>query len=319
MMRMLVTGGAGFIGSHLCDALVERGDEVWCADNLHLGRIENIGHLQGHTRFHFHQLDVLDRHALDRLFAEGRFDVVFHLAANSDIQRGVADAQIDLRLTFLSTFEVLQAMQRHGVKQVFFASTSAVFGDADELLHEQYGPLQPVSFYGAAKLAAEAYLSVHVRSFGFRAWVLRFPNVVGERSTHGAVHDFITRLRLDPSRLQVLGDGSQTKPYLYVGDLVRAILLVVDRADEPLAVYHVAGEGMTSVRQIAEIVVEEMGLKGIPIQYGAGKVGWVGDVPRFRYDTRKIQSLGFVHQYDSTEAVRVAVRAILGQEEPLGT
>lgn len=312
-MRVLVTGGAGFIGSHLCDALVARGDEVWCVDNLHLGREENVAHLRTNPRFHFQKLDVLDREPLDALFAEGCFDVVFHLAANSDIQRGVADSQVDLHLTFLSTFEVLQAMQRHGVRQVFLASTSAVFGDTDDLLHETYGPLEPVSFYGAAKLAAEAYLSVYVHSFGFRAWVLRFPNVVGERSTHGALHDFIERLRRDPSRLTVLGDGSQTKPYIYVKDLVRAILLVFERATEPLAVYHLAGEGMTSVREIAEIVVEEMGLSGIAIDYTGGKVGWVGDVPRFRYDTRKIRALGFVHQYASTEAVRVAVRAILGK------
>jgi UDP-glucose 4-epimerase len=312
-MRALVTGGAGFIGSHLCDALVARGDEVWCVDNLHLGREENVRHLAGHERFHFHKFDVLDRDALDRLFADARFDTVFHLAANSDIQRGVADSQVDLELTFLSTFEVLQAMLRHDVRRVFFASTSAIFGDTDDLLHETYGPLQPVSFYGAAKLAAEAYLSVYVHSFGFRAWVLRFPNVVGERATHGAVHDFIERLRRDPSHLAVLGDGSQTKPYLYVQDLVRAILLVVQQATEPLAVYHVAGEGMTSVREMAEIVVEEMGLAGIPIEYSGGKVGWKGDVPRFCYDTQKIRQLGFVHQYDSTEAVRVAVRAILGK------
>ena len=155
-------------------------------------------------------------------------------------------------------------MQRHGVRRLFFASTSAVFGDTRQPLRETTGPLQPVSFYGAAKLAAEAFLSVFAHSFGFRSWVLRFPNVVGERSTHGAVHDFIARLRSDPSRLRVLGNGAQTKPYLYVKDLVDAILLVYDKATEPLAVYHVAGQGMTSVREIAEIVVEEMGLGGHP-------------------------------------------------------
>lgn len=315
-MRVLVTGGAGFIGSHLCDALVARGDDVWCVDNLHLGREANIGHLLGHPQFHFHMLDVLDREPLDALFADARFDVVFHLAANSDIQRGVADSQVDLRLTFQSTFEVLEAMRRHDVRQVFFASTSAIFGDTgDDRLHESYGPLQPVSFYGAAKQAAEAYLSVYVHSFGFRAWVLRFPNVVGERTTHGAVHDFIDRLRRDPSRLMVLGDGSQTKPYIYVKDLVQAILLVFAKAPEPLAVYHVAGEGLTSVREIAEIVVEEMELSDTRIEYTGGKTGWIGDVSRFCYDTSKIRQLGFVHQHHSTEAVRVAVRAILEQAE----
>ena len=318
-MRILVTGGAGFIGSHLCDALLARGDEVCCVDNLYLGREANICHLAGNQRFRFRKVDILDPPRFDEVFAESRPEMVYHLAANSDISLGSRDRSLDLRLTFLTTVEVLEAMQRHGVSRVFFASTSAVFGDTRELLKEETGPLRPVSFYGASKLAAEAYLSVFAQSFGYRVYVLRFPNVVGERSTHGAVHDFIARLRKDPSRLDVLGDGSQTKPYLYVKDLVRAILTVCDTDPpgacpaEQLAVYHVAGEGMTSVRQIAEIVLEEMELHAT-IVFGGGKVGWVGDVPYFNYDSSKIKSLGFVHRYDSTAAVRVAVRRILGKE-----
>ncbi len=293
---------------------MQRGDEVWCVDNLHLGSIENIEHLQNHGRFHFHQLDVLDRQALRALFCEARFDMVYHLAANSDIQQGGADHEVDLRLTFLTTFEILEAMLQHDVRRIFFASTSAIFGDTAEVLHERFGPLQPVSFYGAAKAAAEAFLSVLVHSHGFQAWILRFPNVVGERSTHGAVHDFIRKLRKDPRCLHVLGDGTQTKPYIYVKDLVAAILTVCEQQQEPLAVYHVAGENLTSVREIAEMVVEEMELDGIPIQYAGGKVGWVGDVSYYNYDTGKIDRLGFKPQYDSTEAVRVAIRRILGKE-----
>jgi UDP-glucose 4-epimerase len=311
---VLVTGGAGFIGSHLCDALWERGDDVWCVDNLHLGRREHVRHLEGRERFHFRRLDVLDREATDALFAEAALEMVFHLAANSDIQQGSRDPQVDLRLTFLSTFETLQAMLRHGVRRVFFASSSAVFGDTRQQLHERSGPMLPVSFYGAAKLAAEAQLSVLVQSYGFRAWILRFPNVVGERSTHGVVHDFVAALRRDPRRLPVLGNGTQSKPYLYVKDLVRAILAVCEKTDEPLAVYHVAGQSLTSVQRIAEIVLEEMGLDGTPIEYTGGSVGWVGDVPHYHYDTGKIRALGFEPRYDSTEAVRLAVRRILGKE-----
>ena len=312
-MRILVTGGAGFIGSHLCDALTARGDEVWCVDNLHLGREQNIEHLLASQRFHFHKLDVLDRGELDRLFADGRFDAVFHLAANSDISRGNDDHSLDLRLTFLTTVEVLEAMLRHGVTQLLFASTSAVFGDSRELLCETTGPLQPVSFYGAAKLSAEAFISVFANSLAFRACVLRFPNVVGERCTHGAIHDFIHRLQQDPRRLCVLGDGMQTKPYLYVKDLIDAMLLVFQKATQRLSVYHVAGEGTTTVREIAEMVIEEMGLRGIPIEYSGGKVGWVGDVPYFNYEAQKIRTLGFNPRYNSTEAVRVAIRRILGK------
>jgi UDP-glucose 4-epimerase len=313
-MRILVTGGAGFIGSHLCDALAARGDEIWCVDNLYLGREENIAHLRQGDRFHFHKLDVLNREELDRLFVDGRFEAVFHLAANSDISLGNADHSLDLRLTFQTTVEVVEAMARHGVERLLFASTSAVFGDTRQLLSETSSPMQPVSFYGAAKLAAEAYISVFAHSFGLRARVLRFPNVVGERSTHGALYDFVARLRQDPRRLRVLGNGKQTKPYLYVKDLVRAILTVWDQATEPLAVYHVAGEGLTSVRQIAEIVVGEMGLAGIPIEYTGGDRGWVGDVPYFQYDCSRIRALGFQPTYDSTQAVQVAVRRMLGKQ-----
>ena len=167
-MRVLVTGGAGFIGSHLCDALLARGDEVYCVDNLYLGREANICHLAGNQRFRFRKVDILDSPRFDDVFAESRPEMVYHLAANSDISLGSRDRTLDLRLTFLTTVEVLEAMQRHGVSRLFFASTSAVFGDTRELLKEETGPLRPVSFYGASKLAAEAYLSVFAQSFGKR-------------------------------------------------------------------------------------------------------------------------------------------------------
>lgn len=315
-MRMLVTGGAGFIGSHLCGRLLEDNHDVWCLDNLHLGSEANIDHLKANPRFRFCKADILHRQELEHVFSDSTPDIVCHLAANSDIAAGNADRELDLRLNFLTTIEVLEAMRRHCVTRVLFASTSAVFGETSETLHEDTGRLRPASFYGASKLAAEAWLSVYRQQFGFRAWVVRFPNVVGERMTHGAVHDFMAKLRRDPSRLDVLGDGTQTKPYLYAGDLVQAILLVMYLADETFAVYHVAGEGLTSVRQIAEITVEEMGLKDTAILYGRGSYGWPGDVPHFHYDSSKIKALGFVHRYDSTSAVRVAIRRSLGKDAP---
>ena len=313
-MRALVTGGAGFIGSHLCDALIARGDQVWCVDNLCLGRVENIAQLQGNARFQFCKLDVLDREGLARLFKEASFDIVYHLAANSDIERGGQDHQIDLSLNFLTTVSVLEAMRAAGVKRIFFASTSAVFGEAHVRLHEESGPLRPISFYGASKLAAESYISVFVNNYGFRAWILRFPNVVGERATHGAVYDFVGRLRQSPARLKVLGNGAQTKPYVYVADLVEAILCVVAQDGEPLAVYHAGNHSLTSVREIAAIVVEEMGLAGIPIEFTSSDRGWVGDVPCFNYDFSKIEALGWRPSCDSTQSVRRAVRRMLGKE-----
>ena len=310
-MRALVVGGAGFIGSHLCDALVARGVETWCVDNLYLGQPRQIAHLLGRPDFHFHDVDVLQRDAVGRLFRETVFDVVFHLAANSDIRAGTSDAFVDLRLNLLTTVEILEAMRARGARRLIFASTSAVFGESEALLHEDHGPLQPISFYGASKLAAEAYVSVYAHTFGIMTTIVRFPNVVGERVTHGILFDFLRKLAATPDRLDVLGDGRQQKPYLYVSDLVQALLLVLDRQERVFEVYHAAGEGSTSVREIATIVVEAAGSPQTAIVFGSEDRGWPGDVPRFAYDTRKLASLGWRPCYSSTEAVRYAVRRIL--------
>ena len=309
-MRALVTGGAGFIGSHLCDRLVQRGDEVWCVDNLHLGRRRNIAHLERSNAFHFLEQDVLARDRLSALFADAKLDAVFHLAANSDIAAGTADAELDFRLNELTTTAVLDAMRRYGVRRLFFASTSAIFGEADAVLHEDYGPLAPISFYGASKLAAEAYISTYAHLFGVSAVVLRFPNVVGERATHGVIYDFLRKLEKNPRELEVLGDGRQTKPYLYVADLVDAILVVCEKSTGPLSVYHAAGIGETSVREIAEIVLAATGHADAKIRYTGGDRGWPGDVPRFRYDISRLQALGWTPQRHSTDAVRFAVERI---------
>jgi UDP-glucose 4-epimerase len=310
-MRTLVTGGAGFIGSHLCDRLLQRGP-VWCVDNLRLGRRRNIAHLEGSSNFQFREFDVLDRTTLDALFAEAKFDAVFHMAANSDIAAGSADFRLDLELNQLTTVSVLEAMRKYKVKPLFFASTSAIFGETgDAVLHENFSPLQPISFYGASKLAAEAYASVFAHTFGGHVVVLRFPNVVGERATHGVIYDFLNKLKADPKRLEVLGDGNQSKPYLYVGDLVDAILTAWDKSDQPWSVYHAAGIGETSVREIAEIVVGAAGRPDTRIVYTGGDRGWPGDVPRFRYDIARLQALGWSPQRHSTDAVRHAVARIL--------
>jgi UDP-glucose 4-epimerase len=309
-MRTLVTGGAGFIGSHLCDRLVGRGDEVWCVDNLHLGRRRNIAHLEPSNAFHFLEQDVLARDRLAALFAEAKFDCVFHLAANSDISAGTADTELDFRLNELTTTAVLDAMRRHGVRRLFFASTSAIFGEADAVLHEDFGPLAPISFYGASKLAAEAYISTYAHLFGIAAVVLRFPNVVGERATHGVIFDFLRKLEKNPRELEVLGDGNQTKPYLYVADLIDAILLACEKSTGPLAVYHAAGLGETSVREIAEIVLAATGRADAKIRYTGGDRGWPGDVPKFRYDISRLQALGWTPQRHSVDAVRHAVERI---------
>lgn len=309
-MRTLVTGAAGFIGSHLCDRLLSRGHEVIGIDNLHLGRMRNIEHLASNSAFRFEQRDCLDGPGLERLFGAAKFDAVFHLAANSDIAAGNADRGLDLRLNQLTTTAVLEAMHLHGVPRLFFSSTSAVFGEHEKALAEDDGPLQPISFYGASKMAAEAFVSVYSHTLGIRSCVFRFPNVVGERSTHGAIYDFIEKLKKDKSVLNVLGDGRQTKPYLYVADLIDAIETAWAQPEAAMAVYNAAGEGATSVKEIAEAVVGQFGTAETKIVYAGGERGWPGDVPRFSYNTAKLRGLGWSPRYDSGAAIRLTVERI---------
>jgi UDP-glucose 4-epimerase len=310
-MRILVTGGAGFIGSHLCDRLLIGGASVWCVDNLHLGRRRNIAHLEGNNCFHFLQSDVLDRTALSEVFATADFSAVFHMAANSDIAAGICDSDLDLRLNHLTTTAVLEAMRAHRVQRLFFASTSAIFGETNATLQEDSAPLRPISFYGASKLAAEAYVSAYAHLFDVAAVVLRFPNVVGERATHGVIYDLLRKLENNPDELEVLGDGNQTKPYLYVSDLIDAIQIAWEKSSVPLAVYHAAGIGSTSVREIAELVVAAAGKPSTRIRYTGGDRGWPGDVPKFNYDISRLQALGWQPQRHSTDAVRFAIERIL--------
>lgn len=312
-MRILVTGGAGFIGSHLIDYLLAEKHRVVCVDDLSLGSMDNIAHHVGCGQFTFVKLNLLEEQALDRLFAEHGFEHVFHMAANSDIQEGAANLRVDLEKTFFTTFSTLSCMRRHGVKNILFASSSAVYGERDTPLREDSGPLFPISFYGAAKLAAEGYITACCENFGMRAWIFRFPNVVGERATHGVIYDFIRRLRDNPQELHILGDGTQKKPYLYVKDLVEAMLFVWRRAGEKINCFNIGTDSETTVSTIADIVVEEMGLANVRYRYTGGCRGWIGDVPRFTYDLRKINALGWKAGRTSDEAVRHAVRAFLGK------
>lgn len=308
-MKILVTGGAGFIGSHLCDALLARGHSVVAIDNLSLGRESNLAHLKGDARFDLVVGDILEDACFKPLVTGGGFDAVFHMAANSDIARSHATPTIDLDHTFMTTFKVLEAMRAAGVTRLAFASTSAIYGEADGRIAENHGPLCPISHYGAAKLASEAFISSYGENYGVQSWITRFPNVVGGRATHGAVFDFVQRLIADDSHLAVLGDGTQVKPYLYVSDLVAAILFVFENSHERINIYNVGVETETTVADIARFVLEE-GSIAAPIEYSGGSRGWIGDVPKFAYDVSKITRLGWSASMTSDEAVRAAARAI---------
>lgn len=313
-MQILVTGGAGFIGSHLIDALLSEGHSVTAIDNLSLGRKSNIQHHIDNENFLFVEGDILDDTLFLSLFENNKFDIVYHLAANSDIARSHANPSIDLNMTFLTTFKVLEAMRKHNVKKLMFASTSAIYGDAKGLeVKEDFGPLFPTSHYGACKLASEGIIASFCENYGIQAFITRFPNVCGERTTHGILHDFVKKLKKNPSELEVLGNGKQAKPYLYVKDLVDAILFVVNNTDEKINFYNLGVEGNTPVYKIAQMVIESMGLNAT-IRYTGGDRGWIGDVPQFRYNLDKIHNLGWKATLSSDEAVQKAIDYILKED-----
>lgn len=311
-MKILVTGGAGFIGSHLCDALINNNHSVVVIDNLILGKVENINHLIGLENFQFINEDILNYEKFREIFKKNCFDMVFHMAANSDIQKGGADPNVDYNLTFNTTFNVLQCMKEFNVKKLFFASTSAIYGETLDNLYENYGPLQPVSNYGAGKLASEAFISAFSSTYNIQTWITRFPNVVGERFTHGVIYDFIKKLKANPNELEVLGNGEQNKPYLYVKDLVEGILFVCNNSHERFNVYNLGSNTRTKVKEIAQMVIEELGLNAT-IRYTGGDRGWVGDVPEFKYDLSKINQLGWEAKINSNDSVRIAIQKALGK------
>lgn len=307
-MKIVITGGAGCIGSRLAARLLSEGREVWAVDDLSLGSRDNLEPNLRNPRLHFVAQDVCAP-AFASLLQEVRPQRVFLLAANSDISKGSSDPRVDLERSFLTTFHTLEAMRLAGTREAIFASTSAIYGEVAGNLREEHGPLEPISFYGAAKLAGEAYVSAYCRLYDLRAWVFRFPNVVGPNLTHGAVHDFVRRLYRDRDRLAVLGNGTQTKPYIHVDDLLEAILLASAQPAQPVATFNIAGDGATSVREIAEMVREALQLPGATIEYGVGDRGWPGDVPSFSYDTSRIRALGWTPVRSSREAVRAAIES----------
>ncbi|WP_308541003.1 NAD-dependent epimerase/dehydratase family protein [uncultured Oscillibacter sp.] len=310
-MKVMVAGGAGFIGSHLIDALLAEGNDVVCVDNFFIGTKENIAHLHGNPHFKFYEQDLTDLDRMLEIFRTEQVEYVFHLAANSDIQASAQSPMIEYKNTYSTTFILLECMRLCGVKKLFFASTSAVYGEQmGAEVSEEAVALKPISYYGGAKLGSEGIISSFAYMNDMSVLVFRFPNVIGPRLTHGVIFDFVKRLKEDPSHLRILGDGRQSKPYIYVLDLVDAIMRFKD-AEKGVTLYNVGVETQTSVTRIAEIVCEKMGLTGIPFEYTGGRGGWKGDVPVFAYNLDKIHATGWKASMTSDEAVAKTVEMVL--------
>lgn len=306
-----MTGGAGFIGSHLVDRLANEGyEKVTVYDNFSSGREDFIQHHVGKGYFKLVRADLLDGDVIDRELKEG-YDVVFHLAAIPDVRLGEKMPEIS-KIDILATYNLLDAMRKRDVKNIVFSSSSTVYGEAPPVpLKEDYGPLLPISVYGAAKLACEALISSFCHTFDMKGWIFRFANVVGSRSTHGVIFDFIKKLRKNPKELEILGNGKQKKSYLYISDCIDGMLFGFERSSDQINLFNLGTEGATEVNDIAKMVVEEMGLKDVKFRYTGGDRGWKGDVPRFQFNIEKIKSLGWKPKYESDEAVRRAIRDLL--------
>jgi UDP-glucose 4-epimerase len=312
-MKCFVTGGAGFIGSHVVDKLMAEQHSVTVFDNLSVGRVEFIKKHLNNKHFNLVKSDLLDIEAVKKVI-QGH-DIIFHLSANPEARLGIENTALDLKQETIVTYNVLESMRVNDIKKIVFSSSGTIYGETPLIpIPENYGPALPISLYGAGKLACEGLVSAYCGTFGMQAWIYRFANVVGPRATHGVIYDFINKLNKNSTGLEILGDGNQSKPYLHVNDCIDGIFFGLEKAQDKINVYNLGCTSTTKVRTIAQILVEEMGLKDVEFRYTGGVRGWPGDVPLFRCDVVKAAKLGWKASYTSDEAVRKAVRGILGKE-----
>lgn len=314
LKRILVTGGAGFIGSHLVDALMQQGQRVRVIDNLSSGRRENVERWIGDPRFEFTRGDLLDRE--ERREAVEECDVIFHLAANPEVRISSFRPELHYSQNIAATFNLLEAIRRYGcLRTLVFTSSSTVYGEPSVIpTPEDYAPLEPISIYGASKLACEALIMSYAHSYGFSAVIYRLANVVGPRSERGVIYDFVRKLRGNPAELKILGDGSRRKSYLHVEDCIEAMLMGSKGSDHRMEIFNVGSEDQVDAERIAEIVVEEMGLENVEFKFKGGVGGgWEGDAKDMLLDVNRLKSRGWGVRRDSEESVRLTIRSVLGE------
>ena len=316
MTRYLVAGGCGFIGSHVVRRLLESGaDEVRIIDNLSSGTREHLREAADDPRVSIVVADLKDQAACIDVCAG--VEHAFHFASNPDIAKAMTDPTIDFWEGTLLTQNLLEGLRIHGVARLTYASGSGVYGAAsDRLPTEDFGPLEPVSPYGASKLACEAMISAYCHMFDLAASCFRFANVIGEQQTHGVTYDFVRKLRSDPTRLEVMGDGTQEKAYVWIDDIVDALMLALPGAPGAFDVYNVSSGDYITVSEIAELVVAAMGLHDVEIAFGTGARGWRGDVPIVKFDAEKLRRLGWGNAYSTRAAVERSIRANIKETKP---
>jgi UDP-glucose 4-epimerase len=311
--KILVTGCAGFIASHLAEELLARGNRVVGLDNLSAGKREFMASMLGNENFEFIEGDLL---TMDLAPALRDVEVVCHLAANPDVRLGPKNTRVHFEQNIEVTYRLLEAGKDNGVKDLMFPSTSTIYGETEVIpTPEDYGPLIPISIYGASKLACEALISSYCHTFDQNAVIYRFANVVGPRSTHNVLHDFIRKLREDPQHLEILGAEPGTiKSYVHVKDCVRGMVAGAEAAQEQVEIYNIGSQDWMTVQDIADIVVEEMKLPNVEYRWTGGVKGgrgWVGDVKKMLLSVDKLEARGWEPRLNSREAIRQAVKEIL--------
>ncbi len=309
--HVLITGGAGFIGSNMVEKLHD-GNRLTVVDNLSNVDDRYITKYKNSKGFRFINADIAslpERNDLNDV------DVVIHLAANSDVRNGSNGPEVDFRNNVVGTFNLLEYMRRNDVKEILFASSSTVYGEALKLpTPEDYGPYMPISSYGASKMAGEGFITAYSHYYGIRGTIFRFANIVGKNSTHGVIFDFIKKLQKNRSELEILGDGTQKKSYMHVTDCVSSMIYVHERMNRT-EIVNLGNREMTSVTTIAQKVVEKMRLPGVKFRYTGGKDGrgWAGDVKVAQLDVSKLFSTGWKNSLNSDQAVEKAVEETLEQ------
>lgn len=313
-MRAIVFGGAGFIGSALAAKLLSEGNEVTVFDSLYTGKMENLAGCKGKNGFRFVKGDMRDA-AEVRAAIKGQ-DIAYHLAANADIRGGMENTGLDLEYNTATTLNCLEAMRKEGVGRMVFTSSSAVYGEPSVFpTPEGYGPLQPTSLYGASKLAAEGYVSAFCETFGMQSWVFRFVNILGAANNHGVVGDFIRKLKADPEKLLILGDGRQRKSCLHISDCLTGIEAGMKAGKGKVNIFNIGNDDWVTVDRIAGEVARAMGLSGVKYEYTGGKRGWAGDMPFVFLDSRKLKAEGWKPAMNSGEAVFRAAREMLASQD----
>src|SRR5665811_653289 len=311
--KIIVTGGAGFIGSHLVDKLIAGGNQVTVIDNLSSGKIEFIEHHNQDPNFKLVKLDMLELEKLQTAIKGA--DMIYHLAANPDVRLGAENTKVHLEQNIIVTYNLLEAMRMNKQQNIVFTSTSTVYGEASIIpTPENYGPLIPISLYGASKLACEALITSYCHTFEMRSWIFRFANIVGERGTHGIIVDFINKLKKDPKALEILGDGQQRKSYIHVSDCIDGIQYAVNNSNEMANIFNIGSTDTINSTQIGELIVKEMGLHDVKFTYTGGNRGWKGDVPKMLLSIDKLQKLGWNPSHNSKSSVIAATRSTLEKQ-----